>query len=80
MYAYEFHATPTDGYIKIPDEYAKKIGPKIRVILMADDAATIPPAPAKRSLSDLVGIFKACGDVDLRHERMERLKKHENLD
>jgi hypothetical protein len=77
MNAYEFQAIPTNGYIKIPDEYAKRIDSKV----IADDSSAPPQkTSAHSSLNDLIGIFKNCGDIDLQQERTERLKKYESLD
>lgn len=36
MQAYEFNATASNGFIKIPEEYAKKISSDVRVIVMTE--------------------------------------------
>lgn len=80
MEAFEFQTTQTNGYIKIPDEYAKQVGPNVRVILMTEKSYSPAKAPVNRSLASLVGVFKNVGEVDLQQSRMERLGKYENLD
>jgi len=37
MVAYQFEATTENGFIRIPDEYSRKIGAKIKVIVLDDD-------------------------------------------
>ena len=82
MQAYEFHTTAIDGVIRIPDEYLEQIGPEIKVVLYSDSKNKVQDKePSKRrSLMDLAGVFKKCGDVDLEEMRAERLKKYENPD
>lgn len=80
MQAYEFQATAQNGIIRIPDEYIKNIGSEVRVILISEDQSKKRKASARRSLNDLVGVLKDCGDVDLQQIRTERLKKYENPD
>jgi sugar phosphate isomerase/epimerase len=80
MQAYEFHATAQNGLIRIPDEYIRKVGPNIRVILFSDNRQKTKQPPMRRSLRDMVGVLSDLGDVDLTEARMERLQKYENLD
>jgi hypothetical protein len=80
MQAYEFHATAQNGLIRIPDEYIKRVGPNVRVILFADDGPKQKDASARRSLGDLIGVLGNLRDVDLTKARMERLQKYESLD
>ena len=80
MQAYEFQTTARDGFIKIPDEYVRKIGSEIRVILFPADEQVSKRISERRSLMDLVGVLKDVGDVDLEKARMERLQKYENPD
>ena len=81
MQTFEFHTTVIDGIIRIPDKYVKQIGPDIKVVLYSDkNERQDNEQPARRSLMDLAGVFKKCGDVDLEESRAERLKKYENLD
>ncbi len=80
MQAYEFNATAQNGIIRIPEEYARKIGPEMRVILLPKKDTDSGNKPVRRSLNDLVGVLKDCGDIDLERIRMERLKKYENFD
>jgi len=37
MRAYEFYAKQENGFIKIPDEYRKKLNPKFKVIIVEDN-------------------------------------------
>ena len=46
MQAFEFYTTTSDGFIRIPDEYAGKIPAKVKVIVLADEKAR----PDKSSL------------------------------
>ncbi len=80
MQAYEFHATAQNGLIRIPDEYIKKVGSDIRVILFADERPKRKKKSTRLSLSDLIGVLDGAGDVDLDEIRTERLRKYENLD
>ena len=80
MQAYEFYTTAQDGFIKIPDEYVKKIGTDIRVILFSTDEPKNRKAPVRRSLGDMIGVLKDIGDIDLAEMRMERLQKYERID
>ena len=41
MQAYEFYATAENGFIKIPDEYKKKIGKKIKVTIVNEEKSDI---------------------------------------
>jgi len=52
MQAYEFHTTAKDGFIKIPDEYAKKIASNVRVIVLAGEKSK----KDKRSLFPDLGL------------------------
>jgi hypothetical protein len=36
MQAYEFNTTASDGFIKIPEQYTKKIPSNVSVIVIAD--------------------------------------------
>ena len=50
MLAYKFQTTSENGFIRIPDEYKKKIGTKVNVIVVNDNETDIdwdkrfPPA------------------------------------
>jgi len=37
MQAYEFYAITENGFIRIPDEYKKKLGEKVKVIVVNDE-------------------------------------------
>ena len=76
MQAYEFHATAQNGLIRIPDEYVKKVGPDIRVILFADERPRREHKSARRSLGDLIGVLDGAGDIDLDEIRTERRRKY----
>jgi len=79
MQAFEFHTIAQNGFIKIPDEYAEKIGAEIRVILLSDTRSKSDKAPVRKPLLELAGVFKNCGDIDLQEARTERLKKYEDI-
>jgi hypothetical protein len=67
MQAYEFHTTAQNGFIKIPDEYVRKIPTAVKVIVLADDK----PKTGKRSLFPDFGI-DTTGFVFDRDEANER--------
>ena len=80
MQTFEFRATAIDGIIRIPKEYAKKIGSEVKVVLYSDvktDTQDKTPRE-RRPLMDLAGVFSKFGDIDLEESRAERLKKYEN--
>lgn len=37
MQAFEFHTTAQNGFIKIPEEYARKIPSSVKVIVLAQE-------------------------------------------
>jgi len=78
MQAFEFQTTTRNGLIKIPDEYINKVGSEIRVILLP--ASISKETSERRSLSDMIGVLRDIGDVDLHEARMERLQKYESVD
>ena len=80
MQAFEFYATAQNGIIQIPDEYVKKVGLEIRVILISEERSKSRTAPQRRSLNDMIGALKDCGDMNLHEIRMERLQKYESFD
>ena len=55
MHAYEFQTTARDGFIKIPDEYVRKIPSSVKVIVLAGEKAKT----GKRSLFPDFGIDTA---------------------
>ena len=79
MQAFEFHTTAIDGVIRIPDEYLRQVGPKIKVVLYQDSEgeAQAKNPPKRKSLMDLVGAFKGCPDMGAKEIRAERRKKYE---
>lgn len=79
MQAFEFHATTKNGYIKIPKKYEKIVGSKVRVILFSTNQSNNIEHKNKKSLRSVIGIMKACGDVDLKQSRVERMQKYENI-
>ncbi len=80
MQAYEFHTTVKNGLIRIPEEYVKKVGPNMRVVLFPESRPKAKEKSKSRSLSDLIGVLADVGDVDLAEIKAERLRKYENLD
>ena len=67
MQAFEFHTTTQDGFIKIPDEYIRKIPSSIKVIVLANEKKKAD----KRSLFPDFGI-DTTGFVFNREEANER--------
>lgn len=41
MRAYEFDATAKDGYIRIPDRYAKAITSRVKVIVLTEETESV---------------------------------------
>jgi hypothetical protein len=80
MQAFEFQTTAHNGFIKIPDKYAKKIGSEIRVIVLPKASELHEKPTERRSLLDLIGVFKGCSDMDAKEIREERLRKYEITD
>ena len=80
MHAFEFRTTASNGIIRIPDEYAKKITSEVRVILYTEEKPEVTMSPARSSLLDLAGVFKGCEDMDVKEIRAERREKYENPD
>ncbi len=37
MQAFEFQSATRNGFIKIPDEYARRMPPNVKVIILADE-------------------------------------------
>jgi len=53
--AFEFQATAQDGFIRIPDIYAKKMPRKIKVIVLADKIEKDEKAPFPYFAVDTTG-------------------------
>ncbi len=67
MQAFEFHTTARDGFIKIPDEYVRRIPSSVKVIVLAGEKKK----SGKRSLFPDFGIDTS-GFVFDREEANER--------
>ena len=52
MQAFEFHTTAQDGFIRIPEEYIRKIPSSVKVIVLAGEK----PKSGKRNLFPDFGI------------------------
>jgi hypothetical protein len=48
MQAYEFYAIPQNGVLSIPDQYAKKITTRVKVILLEQDSEKLDRVASKR--------------------------------
>ena len=78
MQTFEFSAIAQNGFIKIPDEYVKQVGSRMRVVLYTDGIPEKDLSSEQSSLLDLAGIFKGCENMDVKEIRAERRKKYEN--
>ena len=55
MYAFEFQTTTSDGIIRIPDKYVKKIPRKVKVIVLTDNVEKEEPSPFPYFAVDTLG-------------------------
>ncbi len=58
MFAIEFDAKIDSGTIKIPDKYIKKLGSKVKVILLAGETEEEKATPAFNSIAIRTKGFK----------------------